>query len=164
MTRKTITAVAAAVALLPGLLTACSGGAPSDGSTTGNGSSGSGVSLSSCMRDRGYDMSEPGSNSGVQTLAAPDGVDGEQWDTDLQECMGDQGAGEGFQAAKPAGTPEQRKQAAECIRDSGFSDYPDGDAAMQSYRPDDEQAFQDASSKCFDQAFGAGSEPKDGTE
>lgn len=152
----TLIAAAAAVVLLPGLLVACSG-APSGDATdkASGGSKDSGSSLSSCMRDKGYDMPDPDSGSRVQMLSAPDGVDEAQWRKDLDGCMGDAGAGEGFQKAKLGGTPEQQKAAAECIRKNGFSDYPDGEDAMMSYKPDDEKAFQDASSKCFAEAFGS---------
>ncbi len=156
-TTTTIVAVAAAVVLLPGLLAGCSGAPSTDSTDTASGGGkGAGASLASCMRDHGYDMPDPSSGGSTLSLSAPDGIDDEQWKADLQECMGDAGAGEGFQAAKPAGTPEQRKQIAECIRENGFADYPDGDDAMSTYRPDDQDAFQDASSTCFDEVLGKG--------
>lgn len=151
----TLIAVAAAVVLLPGLLAACSG-APSGDSTdkASGGGKGSGSSLSSCLRDKGYDMPDPSSGGNSMTLSAPDGVDEEQWSADLEKCMGDMGAGD-VKMAKPAGNPEQLKQVAKCIRDSGFSDWPDDEDGQMSYKPDDQEAFQEASNKCFDDVIGS---------
>lgn len=154
-----VVAVAAAVLLLPGLLTACSGspsGVPTDTPTAGGNP---GTSLSACMRDKGYDMADPDSGSKTQTLSAPDGVDEEQWGADLQTCMkGEHGAGDGMQAAKPAGSAEQEERAVECIRKNGFSDYPDSEDAKRAYQPNDQDAFDDVTSKCFDQAYAEGTE------
>jgi len=155
---NTLIAVAAAVVLLPGLLAACSAAPSSDSTDKASGTGkGSGVSMSSCMRDKGYDMPDPDSGSRVQTLSAPDGVDEEQWNADLQTCMGGEGgAGDGFKAAKPAGSPEQLQQIAKCIRDNGFSDYPDDEQGQMSYKPSDADAMQKASQKCFDEVIGSG--------
>jgi hypothetical protein len=155
-TRSLVT-VAAAVVLLPGLLAACSSGSPTTEETSGA-KSGSGSSLASCMRDKGYDMEDPSSGSRVQTLSAPDGVDKEQWQQDLNTCLSDEGgAGEGgFKAAAPAGSDEQMRKMAQCIRDGGFSDFPDGEDAIGAYKPDDESAFDDVTSKCGEKIFGKG--------
>lgn len=162
--RKHLFAAACAVILVPTLLTACSGGA-SDDRTASDQASGAGATLASCMREQGYDMADPSASGGGTALAAPDGVDAEQWGADLQACLGevraDDGAGDGVQAAQPAGTPEQRQEVAECIRENGFTDYPDDEDAMATFTPDDEEAFRDASSTCYDEAFG--SEYRSGT-
>lgn len=159
-TRRTrsLVAVAAALVLLPGLLAACSSGTPKAEETSGT-KSGSGSSLASCMRDKGYDMEDPSAKSRVQTLSAPDGVDKEQWTKDFEQCLGgEEGAGEGgFAAAKPMpGSEEKMREAAKCIRDGGFSDYPDGPEAQAKYKADDEDAFEDVARKCDEQAFGKG--------
>lgn len=160
-TKKTnaIVAVAAAVLLLPGLLTACSGSPSDSSSDTPKAGGKPGTSMSECMRGKGYDMPDPDAGSKTQTLSAPDGVDEEQWTTDLQSCMGSGGgAGEGFKPAQ-AGSPEQEKRVNECIRKNGFSDYPDDADAKQSYKPDDEAAFDDVTSKCLTEAFDDGTNP-----
>lgn len=157
MTKKTtFIAVAAAVVLLPGLLSACSGAPSSDATDAASGKKDSGSSLSSCLRDKGYDV--PDAGSGMGTLSAPDGVDQEQWDTDFEKCMGE-GKGAGLQVApaQPIGSPEQLKQVAKCIRDKGFEDYPDGQDEQASYKADDEQAFTDASTTCFNDILGTDS-------
>lgn len=159
-TRRTrsLVAVAAAVVLLPGLLAACSSGTPKAEETSGSGS-GSGASLASCMRDKGYDMEDPSSGSRGMTLTAPEGADEEQWGKDLQKCLGDQGgAGEGgFQKAKPmAGSEEKMQDVAKCIRDGGFSDFPDGEDAMAKYKPDDQSTYDQVSEECFSKSFGKG--------
>jgi hypothetical protein len=158
--KKTTALIAlAAAALLPGLLTACSAdptnGSSSTSDTSGSGAgSGAGVSLTECLRGKGYDV--PDAGGGSQTLTAPDGVDEEQWNTDLAACTGDgKGAGEsGFKPAEPVGSPEQRRKIASCIREHGFADYPDDDDAQATYRADDQQAFQDASNTCLDDVLG----------
>lgn len=155
-TKKTnaIVAVAAAVLLLPGLLTACSGSPSGGSSDTPKAGGNPGTSLSACMRDKGYDMADPGSGSQSQTLAAPEGVDKDQWDADLQTCLGGAGgAGKGMQEAKPADTAEQQKRADECIRKNGFSDYPDSEDAKRSYRPGDQDVFSDVAQKCTLEAY-----------
>lgn len=160
-TKKTnaIVAVAAAVLLLPGLLTACSGSPSGSSSDTPKPGGKPGTSLSECMRGNGYDMPDPDSGSKTQTLSAPDGVDKEQWAADLQTCMGSGGgAGEGFKPAQAGGNPEQEKQVVECIRENGFSDYPDSEDAKRAYQPNDQDAFDDVTSKCFDQAYAEGTD------
>lgn len=155
---RSLVAVAAAVVLLPGLLAACSSETPKAEETSGAKSS-SGTSLSSCMREKGYEMADPSSSSRVQTLAAPDGVDTEQWSNDLQTCMGDAGgAGDGgFKAAQPMpGLEKKLKEMAQCIRDGGFSDFPDGQDAQAKYQADDQSAFDEVAGKCSDEAFGKG--------
>lgn len=153
---KTLIAVAAAVVLLPGLLAGCSGAPSSDSTDRASGSKGSGASLSSCMRDKGYDMPDPSSGGDTLSLSAPDGVDTEQWSADFDKCMDDSGAGD-VQAAKPMGNPEQLQQIAKCIRENGFADYPDDQEGQMAYKPSDGDALQEASGKCFDEVFGKGS-------
>jgi hypothetical protein len=155
---RSLVAVAAAAVLLPGLLAACSSGTPKAEETSAS-KSGSGASLASCMRDKGYDMPDPSSSGRGTTLSAPEGVDQEQWSNDLQSCMGESsGAGDGgFQAAKPMpGSDEKLKEMAQCIRDGGFSDYPDGQDAQAKYQADDQSAFEEVAGKCSDEAFGEG--------
>ncbi|WP_439693644.1 hypothetical protein ACRQ4B_05300 [Curtobacterium sp. SP.BCo] len=150
---KTLIAVAAAVVLLPGLLAGCSGAPSSDSTDRASGSKGSGASLSSCMRDKGYDMPDPSSGGREMTLSAPDGVDTEQWSADFAKCAGESGAGD-VQAAKPMGNPEQLQQIAKCIRENGFADYPDDQEGQMAYKPSDTDALADAESKCFEDVFG----------
>ena len=148
---KTNITLAAAVALLPGLLAACSG-APSAVSTSEatNGNSRNGSSLASCMRDKGYDMADP--KSGAETLSAPEGVDKEQWSTDFNDCFGapEAGAGDGFKAGGrlPAAAAAE---AAACIRDKGFEDFPDSGTEQDQYLASNQSdtALMDASDECF---------------
>lgn len=160
-TRRTraFLATTAAVLLLPGLLAACSGGSPEgDETATGSatpGSAAKGSSLASCMREQGYDMPDPDGSGSTMQLSAPDGVDPDQYRDDLKNCLGDgTGAGDA-QAAKPMGSsPEQARKAAACIREHGFSDYPDDEEGKIHYRPDDEAAFEEVARSCDDEAFG----------
>lgn len=155
---RSLIAVAAAVVLLPGLFAACSSGTPKAKDASGA-KSGSGASLASCMRDKGYDMTDPSSSSRGVTLQVPEGADKDQWDTDLQSCMGDtSGAGEsGFKEPKPMpGAEKKLKEMTQCIRDGGFSDFPDGQDAQMQYKAADQPAFEDVSGKCSEQAFGKG--------
>ncbi|PYY61770.1 hypothetical protein DEJ17_03375 [Curtobacterium sp. MCSS17_011] len=145
---RTLLAVAAATVLLPGLLTACSGGAPGGGAPTTAGTAAKGASLAECMRDRGYDLPDPGSGSTLQ-LSAPDGVDEEQYQEDLRSCLDDTaGAGDAEVAEQAPGDDERVLRTAECIRERGFSDYPDDEDAKIRYQPDDEDAFDEVARAC----------------
>lgn len=149
---RALIAVAAAVVLLPGLLTACSGSPEND--PTGSPSA-KVASLGDCMREKGYDMPDPKTGSDTMQLSAPDGVDEDQYGADLGKCLdADGGAGEAG-GAKPAGGPEAAEIAG-CIREEGFADYPDDQDGQSKYQPDDEQAFQQVSNQCAEQAFGSG--------
>lgn len=161
-TRRTraFLATTAAVLLLPGLLAACSGGAPTDdgtagGRSTAGGSAAKGSSLAACMREQGYDMPDPDGSGSTMQLSAPDGVDPDQYRDDLKGCLGDgTGAGDA-PAAKPMDLdPERTRKAAACIRDHGFADYPDDEEGKIQYRPDDEAAFDEVAKSCTEEAFG----------
>lgn len=155
-TRRTrsLIALGAAALLLPGLLAACSGGGPRDDGTPDAGAAAKGSALASCMRDKGYDMQDPDGGSTAE-IGTPDGVDGEQYRADLQDCVGDgSGAGDA-QAAKPApGLADKQRESAACIRDGGFPDYPDDQDAKASYRPADQAAFDEVAKACDTKAFG----------
>lgn len=156
------TVAVAAVVLLPGLLAACSGSPRPDATTSSTGQAAKGVSLAECMRDKGYEMPDPKSGGNTMELSAPDGIDQEQYKADLATCLdsttGDaDGAGEAGVAEEAPGGNEQQKKVAECIREHGFADYPDGQDARATYEPDDENAFEDVSKRCSEKAFGAGS-------
>lgn len=161
MTKKTNTliAVAAAIVLLPGLLTACSGGPDSD-PTSSKGTGAKGQSLGECMREKGYDMPDAEFGSDSMQFTAPDGVDKEQYQADLSTCLdsalGD-GAGEAGMAKEIPGGDEKQAKLSKCIRDNGFSDYPDSEKARMDYRPDDEKAFREVENRCAEKAFGTGS-------
>lgn len=158
MQKKSVIAVAAALALLPGALVGCSAGsgpgAPSSGGSGGPGASAKGAGLASCLRDKGYDMPDPDSGGSTMTFAAPDGVDEEQWGTDLDACLEEAGVGDAAGGAAPIVDREQQRQLARCIRDHGFEDYPDDEQGQQTYEPSDAQALQDAESTCFDEVVG----------
>jgi len=156
-TRRTrsLVAAAAAVVLLPGLLAACSGGTPKAEETSGS-KPGAGVSLSACMRGKGYEMPDPKPNQ-TQQLAAPDGVDLDQWRADFDECMGDSAGAGDVKPAKPMqGMGEKAGEVSECIRDGGFSDYPDDQTAQSKYRADDRDAFEDVAQRCSEEIWGNG--------
>lgn len=158
--------LAAAMVLMLGVLTGCSG-APSSELTdkaSGNGRN-KHASLSSCMRDKGYDMPDPDSGSRVATLSAPEGIDTDQWRADLEKCLGDAGGAAGSpQKAKPFGSPGQLRKVAGCIRENGFSDYPDDERGQMNYKPSDAEVFADAESKCWDEVLGTGTGTGSGTE
>jgi len=154
-TKKTTTiALVAGLLLLPGLLVACSSNAPTvRESASGAGQKGS--TIAECMRGKGYDMADPSGKS--ETISVPKGVDQEQWSADLTECSGAaSGAGDGVQAAKPmAGMEKKMQQAAKCIRENGFADYPDDEAGWMSYEPGDQATFDDVAKTCDEKAFGS---------
>jgi len=156
-TRRTrsLVALGAAALLLPGLLAACSGGGPGADSTPDAGTAAKGSALASCMRDRGYDMQDPDGGSSAQ-ISTPDGVDEEQYRADLKDCVGDgSGAGDAQMAKPMPGAAEKLHEEAACIRDGGFSDYPDDQEAMATYRPADQDAFEEVAKACSDEVFGA---------
>jgi|GEM_PF-1903122 len=159
-TRRTrsLMSVAAAVVLLPLLRVGCSDPAPDDDATTASGGAAPGVALAECMRDRGYDMPDPGTGTGggSMQLSAPDGVDPEQYQDDLKGCLDDSAAAGDAQAAQPMpGTEEIARRTAECLREQGFPDYPDDQDAQMRFQPDDQQAFDEAAGPCTDAAFEA---------
>ncbi|QKS86516.1 hypothetical protein [Curtobacterium flaccumfaciens] len=154
-TRSLMSAAAAAV-LLPLLLVGCSDTASDDDTTTASGGAAPGVALAECMRDRGYDMPDPGTGGGSMQLSAPDGVDPEQYQEDLKGCLDDSAAAGDAQAAQPMpGSEEIARKTAECLREQGFPDYPDDQDAQMRFQPDDQQAFDDAAGPCTDAAFEA---------
>lgn len=158
---RSLIAIAAAVVLLPGLLAACSSNAPDTVDTKAPGSKG--ATTASCMRDKGYEMDDPtAGGAGGTAFSVPEGVDKDQYMADLQKCMGSEsssgaaGSGEsGSGGAKSLpGGEKMAKEAAKCIREHGFEDYPDDMEAAGGYEPDDEDAFADVSKQCNDEAFG----------
>ncbi|MCA5922341.1 hypothetical protein [Curtobacterium oceanosedimentum] len=154
-TRSLLATAAVAVVLLPGLLAGCSSAedTDADGSTV---AAGKGATLAECMRGKGYDMADPSSGGQTMQFGAPDGVDPEQYQADLKECIGDGGgAGDGKMAKPMEGAAEQQRQAAACIREGGFSDYPDDEAGRQAYQPDDRAAFDEVARACDEEAFGS---------
>ncbi|WP_420366349.1 hypothetical protein AAEP80_06055 [Curtobacterium sp. L3-7] len=153
-TNKTKTiALVAGLLLLPGLLVACSSNAPTVRESA-SGAGQKGATIAECMRGKGYDMADPSGKS--ETISVPEGVDQEQWSADLTECAGaGSGAGDGVQAAKPmAGMEEQLQQAAKCIRENGFADYPDDEEGWLSYKPGDQATFDDVAKTCHEEASG----------
>jgi len=157
-TRRTrsLMSAAAAVVLLPLLLVGCSDTAPDDDTTTAAGGAAPGVALAECMRDRGYDMPDPGTGGGSMQLSAPDGVDPEQYQEDLTGCLDDSAAAGDAQAAQPMpGSEEIARKTAECLREQGFPDFPDDQEAQNRFQPDDQEAFDEAAHTCTDAAFEA---------
>ncbi|PZF33004.1 hypothetical protein [Curtobacterium sp. MCPF17_051] len=157
-TRRTrsLMSAAAAVVLLPLLLVGCSDTAPDDDTTTAAGGAAPGVALAECMRDRGYDMPDPGTGGGAMQLSAPDGVDPEQYQEDLKGCLDDSAAAGDAQAAQPMpGSEEIARKTAECLREQGFPDFPDDQEAQSRFQPDDREAFDEAAGTCTDAAFEA---------
>ncbi|MBT1675126.1 hypothetical protein [Curtobacterium aurantiacum] len=160
---RSLLAVATAVVLLPAVLTGCSSGGPGGGPTDTTGTAAAGVTLAECMRDRGYDMPDPGNGGPTVQLSAPDGVDEEQYRDDLTGCLDDTaGAGEA-DAAKPApGMAGKALEAAACIREHGFSDYPDDEEGWIAYQPEDEAAFDEVARSCDDRVFGSSGQGSSG--
>lgn len=153
---RSLVALAAAAVLLPGFLAGCS---PTTSDTDAAGSSAvdaKGTDLAECMRDKGYDVPDPTAGNGGAQVQVPDGVDPDQYTADLGTCIGDgEGAGDGVQAKPMEGLDDKLREAAACIREEGFSDYPDDEAGMRSYRPDDEAAFEEVAKTCNERAFGS---------
>lgn len=154
--RTRLVALATAALLLPTILTACSTAAPTDDKTrAGGGANG----VAACMRDKGYDMQDQSSSASSAQVSVPDGVDAETWKRDLASCVG---SGEGFRAgdAKPAeqapGARQKSLESAKCLRDAGFTDYPDDEAHQAEYQPDDDAAFTEAAKACDEKVFGSG--------
>lgn len=145
---RSLLAAAAATLLLPGLLAACSGSTPGGDAASTADTAAKGPSLAECMRDKGYDMPDPGSGSGLQ-LSAPDGVDEEQYQGDLRSCLDDTaGAGDARVAEQIPGDDDRTLRTAECIREQGFSDYPDDEDGKIRYQPDDQEAFDEVARAC----------------
>lgn len=127
------------------LLTACANEVAED-DPTGH-SRGRGLSLSECMRTKGYDMSDTEAAPRNQTLAPPPGVDAEQWKQDFQACAeGDAGAGESGVAPATRLTTAQMQRLARCMREHGFEDFPD--EPNTAYTPDDPDAYRQVSEQC----------------
>lgn len=150
VTRTTVSLVSG-VLLLPGLLAACS--ASPDRGTAADGPSNSGAAaLAACMRDRGYDMEDPG--SGQISLSPPDGVDADQWRDDLVGCTeAGQEAGDVIPAQPKPGLADTARSVAECMRGAGYEDFPDDVEAQGSYVPSgDRAAFEREQAACSDQA------------
>lgn len=153
-TKKTKTiALVAGLVLLPGLLVACASNAPTVHESASNAGQ-KGMTIAECMRGKGYDMADPSGKS--ETISVPKGVDQDQWSADLAECAGTgAGAGDGVQPAKPmAGKEKKMQQAAKCIRENGFADYPDDEDGWMSYTPGDQATFDDVAKTCDEKAFG----------
>lgn len=157
---RSAVAVLAGLLLLPGLLTACSSTPSSDSTSADGASKNSGaVELASCMRDKGYDMEDP--SAGAVNLSPPDGVDADQWRSDLVACTGDGKAPGEANVAKPMpGMEDMARAMAECMRDNGFSDYPDDQGDQVSYTPsEDASTFADVEQTCGEKAYASMQKP-----
>jgi hypothetical protein len=163
---RSAVAVLAGLLLLPGLLTACSS-TPTPDSASGSGASkNAGASKSSgaaklaaCMRDKGYDMADP--SSSAINLSAPDGVDADQWRSDLVSCTGDgKGPGEANVAKPMPGMEDMARDMAECMRDNGFADYPDDQGEQATYTPSgDASTYADVEQTCGEKAYASMQKP-----
>jgi len=97
-------------------------------------------------------MADP--KSGADTLSVPEGVDKEQWSGDLKYCLGEHeseaGAGDGFKAGGRL-SAAAAAEAAACIRDKGFEDFPDSGTEQDQYLASGQSdtALMDASDECF---------------
>lgn len=156
--RTIIATVTAALLLLPGLLSACA--STPDSSTAGGGATGAATrqdalnQMSTCLRDKGYDLPDSGSAEGSM-LAVPDGADPTQYAADTAACSEEAGLSDGTPAESVADSPDGR-EAAECIREHGFEDYPDDEAGRSTYRGNDDPAFAPVERECWAQVSGAG--------
>lgn len=151
-TTTTLAAIAGALVLLPALLTGCSGAPSVDTTPSAAGDrKARAAAVASCMREKGFDVPDPSGDGTTTTL--PDGVDPDQFSEAVAACAKDAGIEEGGTAQEAPGAAEAAKKAAECIRENGFSDYPD-DAEAQ-YEPADQDAFDAVAKKCDDEAFGS---------
>lgn len=143
-----------AVLLAAGLLTSCSADKPNRDDTTSTTTNGS--TFFSCMRDKGYDAPDPEAGEKSSAFEVPAGVDPEQWEADTGECANKSGSGAGG-AEKAVVDPEAEAlmaKAAECVRENGFSDYPDDPDKMGSYKASDPDTFQDVLQTCSEKYFG----------
>lgn len=158
-TTTTTTALGALATLLlvPALLAGCSGGsgeAASGSSPSSSAGRPNAATVGDCLRKKGYDISDDELGIGKKTaqISVPEGVDVDQWLADSAVCTGTTaGAGE---PAKPfPGTEKIDREAAACIREHGFADYPDDLDAKASYHPADEDTFNTVAKQCDDAAF-----------
>ncbi|WIE65351.1 hypothetical protein DEI99_002135 [Curtobacterium sp. MCLR17_036] len=155
-TRSLLATAAVAVVLLPGLLAGCSSAEDTDADGPTVGSAQKGASLAECMRGKGYEMADPASNGGTVEFGLPDGADPEQYQSDLKACLGDgEGAGDATAAKPMPGFEEKMQQAAACLRERGFADYPDDQEGQRAYRPEDPTAFDEAARACNEEALGS---------
>jgi hypothetical protein len=153
-----------ALLLVPALLTGCSA-PPRDESrppATGMPSAASAASaaeVGACMRDRGHDVddsqfAESGGSSAQ--VSVPPGVDADRWTADLIACSG--GVADAPAAQPAPGQDELGREAAACIRDGGFPDYPDGIEDQRRWKPTDPDAFDRVAKDCDAKVFGVGAE------
>jgi hypothetical protein len=89
-------------------------------------------------------------------FSAPEGVDAQQYTSDLLACSGT--TADGAQAKPIPGSDERHRKAAACIRDGGFPDYPDDIEEERAWTPPDEDAFDRVAKRCDAEASGTGAE------
>lgn len=146
----------AGLALLPGLLTACSSPGGADAADT-PAPGADAAKIGACLRDKGYDVDDSQFSGDEVELAPPAGADPAAYITDLKACSPEDGPA--------ADTPERQAAQAEnakrdvafsaCIRGEGFDDYPDGQQERLHYEPSDPAAFAEVEQTCAKQAYGA---------
>jgi hypothetical protein len=143
----------AGFALVAGLLSGCaSGGTPSptDGTSGAGDPRERASAISACMRDKGYDMADEASNK----VSVPEGVDADQYTKDLETCAKSVPGGvAGEAAAAPPGGTESAALA-KCVRQGGFTDYPDDLEAQAEYEAADEKGLEERYDHCLRELSG----------
>jgi hypothetical protein len=159
--RTILISTAAAVALLPGLLSSCSS-TPSSGSggpSAANDAVAGAAKTAACMREKGFAVEDP-KDDGF-TIGVPDGADRDAFFAALGECEPKrEGAGDGGAPGTELSAEDRKRDQKEvtCIRDGGFEDYPDDLDARAQYEPaGDPAAFNDRLQKCAEDVGSQGS-------
>lgn len=139
-------------ALAGGLLAGCSSPSHEGTSSAGNDR---GTALTACLREKGYDVPDPDRGGGGGRASVPEGVDPAQYERDMASCAEESapdGAGQAEAAQEAPGSKELHREVAACLRDNGFTDYPDDPDAARNWKPSDERAFETAVATCEDAA------------
>ncbi|MGN7191866.1 MULTISPECIES: hypothetical protein [unclassified Curtobacterium] len=148
---RTVALVLTAGLALP--LAACTATpSASSSSTSSSSAAGLGERWGSCMRDAGFDVTDPQDDavrSGAVTT--PDGVDQEAFARASKECAESLGV-TGASTADKQRWEREYAEVADCIREHGYPDLPEqrpGALDFQSYPRSSEDGFQQTVSACL---------------
>jgi hypothetical protein len=137
----------------PGVATAGSG-APKAGASAAAGGQDSQLPFSQCMRDQGFAWFPDSGADGGLKVSVPDGTDQKKFEKAEQACRA-YAPGANQNGTISAEDLTKLRQVSQCVRDSGFPDYPDPDAngSIQIDGKDtgispDDPAFQKAMREC----------------
>lgn len=148
--RTTLAATAVIVAAV--LLASCSSTENSRDRSAGSSSSAQRARLDAaqCLRDKGYDVPDPGSEDAE--VAVPEGADPDRYLQDSAACDAAAGLdGAAADAEEPESlTAAVAPQIAECMRDAGYPDFPEDEDAIGAFQnhADDPEAVGTALQTC----------------